>query len=1094
MDHILNDSQFQERLVAIADRTGQSQIQVYREAEGYLKEMYAAHQPFANIAAIELSNYILSRGYDKTIDVNPVEIKALTKIMRKHPIAFVMTHKTYIDMLVLALVLARHGLPLPYTFAGINMNMAGLGTLGKQSGFIFIRRSFKNNPVYKATLRHFIASRVNEREHFMWSIEGTRSRTGKLVWPKMGILKYIREAEKDSKEEVQYVPVSIVYDLIPDVDSMTKEGRGSDKKSESLAWFMDYVRKMGDKFGRISIRFGDPVSPKEGVTASVPDKEDDLDSQSELSRFAFELVHRINQITPVTTTSLICTSLLSKYALPKRAMESDISELMQVVENHKPDALVDRGKPIGESVRIALSLLQRGKLVQQDGTGLNAKYVISTENYLPANYYSNMSVHHLYRRAFIEVALEQIRKKPAKERLLSFWELMMQLRDLFKFEFFYSDKPTFCDEVEKDLTFLNTNWNGVLLAARGDVWNILKDQRVITAPAVLYTYVEAYQVVGHALLNWKTEQAFDDKIFIKTCLTLGEEMKWQGKIQRIETVSKPFLLNGLRLAKNRNLIPTEADKKRKEIQVFLKELNGIAKSIKQLQEITLVKPAENFPMVPLERDIVPGSKTDSITSVILEAEEGSHIGAFFDLDRTLIKDFSAKQFIQTRVLSGKMTPREIVAQLAGVFLYATGDKNFAALAAMGAKGVKGVPESVFLEVGEEVYNKHLADAIYPESRALVAAHLAKGHTVAIVSAATPYQVSPVARDVGIEHVMCTRMEVKKGKFTGEIIEPACWGEGKAHAANELVKQFKLDLSKSYFYTDSAEDMPLLEIVGHPRPINPDSKLSSIAFQNDWPIYRFDDDEPSKMTSLVRTAMAAGSVVPGALLGVVAGLNAMSWSTGVNTMIGSIADLVTSIAGVEMAVKGEEHLWTHRPAVFLINHQSNMDMFIASKLIRKDLTGIAKQELKNYPVMGQLMQAAGVIFIDRKNREKAIEAMKPAVDALKGGTSIVIFPEGTRSYTYELGPFKKGAFHLAMQAGVPIIPMILKNAHDALPRGKALIKPSMVEVCILPPIPTKGWKKKDLNKHIEGVRNLFLKELNQTKEETTSQVGMAKSDS
>ena len=196
------------------------------------------------------------------------------------------------------------------------------------------------------------------------------------------------------------------------------------------------------------------------------------------------------------------------------------------------------------------------------------------------------------------------------------------------------------------------------------------------------------------------------------------------------------------------------------------------------------------------------------------------------------------------------------------------------------------------------------------------------------------------------------------------------------------------------------------------------------------------------------------------------------------MIGTIADLVTSIAGVHLAVKGEEHLWTHRPAVFMINHQSNVDMFIASKLIRKDISGIAKKELQNYPIIGQLMQAGGVIFIDRKNRQKAIEAMKPAVDALKNGTSIVIFPEGTRSKSYQLGPFKKGAFHLAMQAGVPIIPMVLKNAHDVLPRGAALMKPSVVNVCILPPIPTSDWTKKNLDQNIAMVRELFLKELGQ----------------
>jgi len=230
-----------------------------------------------------------------------------------------------------------------------------------------------------------------------------------------------------------------------------------------------------------------------------------------------------------------------------------------------------------------------------------------------------------------------------------------------------------------------------------------------------------------------------------------------------------------------------------------------------------------------------------------------------------------------------------------------------------------------------------------------------------------------------------------------------------------------------------------------------------------------------------------------MMGVLAGINTLSWTNGINTMIGTIADLVTSVAGVNIVVKGEEHLWTHRPAIFLINHQSNMDMFIASKLIRKDITGIAKKELKNYPIIGQLMQASGVIFIDRKNREKAIEAMRPAVDALKSGTSIVIFPEGTRSYSYELGPFKKGAFHLAMQAGVPLIPMILKNAHDALPRGKALIQPTVVEVCILPPVLTTDWKKETLNTHIADVRNLFLQELGQQLLPDAKVKGMAKSD-
>jgi len=121
---------------------------------------------------------------------------------------------------------------------------------------------------------------------------------------------------------------------------------------------------------------------------------------------------------------------------------------------------------------------------------------------------------------------------------------------------------------------------------------------------------------------------------------------------------------------------------------------------------------------------------------------------------------------------------------------------------------------------------------------------------------------------------------------------------------------------------------------------------------------------------------------------------------------------------------------------------------------------------------------GVIFIDRSNKEKAIEAMQPALEALKKGTSIAISPEGTRSKDQTLGKFKKGAFHMAMQAGVPIIPIIIKNAHDAMPKGSAFLRPSHIEVVVLEPVDLSDWTIKNLDSHITEFRDLFLKELNQ----------------
>lgn len=1075
MDKILDDPKYQELLTIYSSKYGENLDQVKSEAATYLKELYTTQQPFILEIATQISEYILNRGYDRTIDTDPEEIKALSKLMRRHPVAFVMTHKTYIDMMVLGVALARHGLPIPYIFGGINMSFFGLGELGRKSGVIFIRRSFKENHLYKLVLRFFIAHLVDDNKNFMWAIEGTRSRTGKIVWPKLGILKYIVEANSQSSNEVKYVPVSIVYDMIPDVQQMVKEGRGAQKSQESFMWFVDYIRKMGDDFGKISIRFSDPVDIGNESKIEVPGI--NSSAEPELPKFAFNLVHNINSVTPVTTGSLICTALLSQFALNKKELEASVAELMQIVECHKNDALVERGKSLGQSVQDAINRFLKMGLVKKLGQSVKAKYAIIPENYLNAKYYANMSVQYLYHMAFIELALTRLKRSTAENKMKIFWQEIMKLRDQFKFEYFYSNKLEFTNEIEKNLEYLNIDWAQKLKSKRTNPLVLIKGKRLLLSQTVLSTYIEAYKIVASCLFAMENKSSLKEKDILDECLFLGEEMHWLGKIHRLDSVSKPFILNGIRFAQNKGIFTIENGVNKKEAKKWLSYLNDLNRRIDTLKSFRDSTNSKALKQVEIERFIIPGSKTETVTSPILQGEYGPHIGAFFDLDRTLIKGFSAKEFFQNRLFSGKMTRKEVIAQFSGMMVYAMGNKNFAGLAAIGANGVKGVDESIFIEVGEEVYLKHLANAIYPESRALVDAHLAMGHTVAIISAATPYQVNPVARDLGIVHVMCTRMEVKKGKFTGAIVEPACWGEGKAKAAIDLASKYDLDMSKCHFYTDSAEDLPLMEIVGHPHPINPDEELSKLSYENDWNIVRFNDEARPGISNLVRTGLAASSLFPAILAGLTTGAMNMSFRDGVNSMMSTIGDVGTALAGIKLVVNGKENIWNSRPAVFIFNHQSNVDLLIMCKLIRKDSVALAKKELKYTPI-GPVLQAAGVIFLDRSDREKAINAFTPAVEALKNGTSVGIAPEGTRSKDYILGVFKKGAFHLAMQAKVPIVPIIIKNAHDVMPKGSNLIKPSIVEVVVLPAIKTNRWKKETIDKHIKSVRDLYLKELKQ----------------
>lgn len=321
--------------------------------------------------------------------------------------------------------------------------------------------------------------------------------------------------------------------------------------------------------------------------------------------------------------------------------------------------------------------------------------------------------------------------------------------------------------------------------------------------------------------------------------------------------------------------------------------------------------------------------------------------------------------------------------------------------------------------------------------------------------------------------MCTRLEVKDGVFTGDVLRPLCFGEGKREAAELLANRFDLDLEESFFYTDSIDDLPLLEAVGRPFPLNPDSSLAQLAKERNWPVQRFRSRGTPGAEEVFRTALAYGSLIPSIAIGAAVGLVNRSQREGVNAMTSLWGDLSTALAGVDLRVEGEQHLWSHRPAVFIFNHTSALDLPLMLKLIRRDVTGIGKKEIESDPIFGPLGKAAGAVFIDRANSAAAIEALKPAVEALKQGRSLMIAPEGTRAQTPRLGPFKKGAFHMAMQAGVPIVPVVFRNALDALPKSAMVIRQAVVEAVVLPPVDTSTWTAESLDDEIETIRNQYL---------------------
>ena len=248
----------------------------------------------------------------------------------------------------------------------------------------------------------------------------------------------------------------------------------------------------------------------------------------------------------------------------------------------------------------------------------------------------------------------------------------------------------------------------------------------------------------------------------------------------------------------------------------------------------------------------------NVVAEVERAPDGPEIGALFDFDGTVIYGYSAVAFIREQIKRGDLAPREFMELAAAMTSFGMGNMGFSAMMVATSQFMRGVSEKSYIEFGEELYVKHLAKLIYPESRALIKAHLAKGHTVAVISSATPYQVEPAARDLDIEHVMCTQLEVKDGLFTGGIERPTCFGPGKVAAAESLAADHGIDLDQSFFYSDSDDDIELLERVGKPRPLNPNRKLRSIAERRGWPIRTF--AITGMLTALMMSRIICGSLM------------------------------------------------------------------------------------------------------------------------------------------------------------------------------------------------------------------------------------------
>jgi glycerol-3-phosphate O-acyltransferase len=556
--------------------------EVWNEIEECLDEMVTGYSRLFLDLMARVGTRTTRSGYREGVDYDRVQLERVREVLSKHPAVILPSHKSNLDALVIPMALHENGLPPAHTFAGINMAFWPYGTIFRRAGRIFIRRDIKNDPVYKWVLREYLGYLVEKRFTLEWYIEGTRSRTGKLAPPKLGLLRYIADACREGRtDDVAMIPVSIVYDQLNEIGEYASEAKGATKKPETLAWALKFMRSQHGHFGKIYVRFGEPISLRAAVELDVAGEQPDgemSDHDIRLQKLAFEVCTRINAVTPITAAALICLVLLSTRgrALTARELHNSLVQILgQVRARDLPLAESAQRLDTEEGVRAMVDSLAANGTIEVFDEGDQPVYRIEPGNNLEAAFYRNTIVHYFVNRAIAEVSLVHAAESGREgERVGSFWDEAYRLRDLLKFDFFFEQRENFRKAVSDELKAAVPDWEQQL--AGGVEPGVLLDKLLpLHAFGVLRPFVEAYLVVARALVDVDPTAAVDAKALSKRCLALGGQWLRQDRIRSEEAVSKHLFSTAIQLADHRHLLTPAPDvvARRQELVDQLVDIN-----------------------------------------------------------------------------------------------------------------------------------------------------------------------------------------------------------------------------------------------------------------------------------------------------------------------------------------------------------------------------------------------------------------------------------------------------------------------------------------------------------------------------------------
>ena len=538
------------------------------KARGMLRELMTTPDP-GTLRGLEAVAETLAELVYAGIDVDKEGVERVREAARKGSIVLLPSHKSHVDYMLLSLVMRQNGLMVPVIAAGDNLAFFPVGPLFRRAGAFFIRRSFRGDRLYAAVVDAYIRRLMRDGFAIEFFLEGGRSRTGKLLSPKVGLLNMVVEAALSADRTVSFVPVSIGYERMMEEGAYARELSGETKRKEDAAALLKVGAVLREKYGRPNVQFGQVLELSElraaagGEAALTPARRRAL-----VSRLAHRVMSEINRVTAVTPGSLVALGLLchGRRGLSHLELCEHAGRLVRVLTRLGARTTPSLTRPGGElreaAVREAVQLFVRAGLVRQHVpgdtltsaarqrariyTGDDVIYTVPDDQRLMLDISKNIIVHLFVDRALVSVALLSSLPASAPRPRAAVRERVQSLSRLFKLEFMFRADASFeriFDDTVADMVSLGE------LSAEGEALGFGPGHDgldgwgwVTFYAAVVRNFLEAYRVAARAA-RVLAKGPLPETELRERALRIGERMFLGGEIERSEAVCQPTFEN-----------------------------------------------------------------------------------------------------------------------------------------------------------------------------------------------------------------------------------------------------------------------------------------------------------------------------------------------------------------------------------------------------------------------------------------------------------------------------------------------------------------------------------------------------------------------